>query len=452
MTTRVAEQVMAAVGRWAGPILEATLAPGFVVAVSDREGVLTRAYGVEGTTGDPLSPDRPFWLGSVGKVFISLAAHRLIDAGEMSPADAVRPGFTLPSPWGRVPTVGELLTHRGGYGVDITWARPAGEMGTPLYGIFDTGRMREYDRSRLLCVNPPGEVTEYSTAGQEAVCAHIAHLTRTSYRRHAAEVAPGIYEPGMGADRPGPGVMIFGRDLYARSPDLDTDTPGSAGMAGTMAATARALRGLLTMAEGGSGVISDESVKEIRTPVAPYVLYGRPSPFAVGQGVQVAAHGTPLVRVGHEGCYPLTSWTTAWAYPEHGVTIAVGVPAWRMPGWYWSPESSPMGLVRELAELVMMGQPIGEPLSPAYAAGIVAAHHLRLIGVPNLPEVQALGGGEEREAFRAGVLSLGTVTSATAISEKLAPSRFALKLAGLVWGGKVDIPHSTYGQPTEPAD
>jgi methyl acetate hydrolase len=110
------------------------LVPGVVAVAGDREGVLYEgAFGVLSVDGDTaVAPDTMFWLASMTKALVSVAALGLIERGELEleqPVAEVVPAFgalqvlegfdgdtpRLREPHGRA-TVRQLLTHTAGPG------------------------------------------------------------------------------------------------------------------------------------------------------------------------------------------------------------------------------------------------------------------------------------------------------------------------------------------------
>jgi CubicO group peptidase (beta-lactamase class C family) len=89
--------------------------PGAAIGIL-REGTVSTAYcGVaDATTGEPLTPDTRFALGSLTKSMVATAIARLADAGRLSlddPAAAHVPELRR-TDWGERATVRDLLANR----------------------------------------------------------------------------------------------------------------------------------------------------------------------------------------------------------------------------------------------------------------------------------------------------------------------------------------------------
>src|SRR5581483_10434313 len=93
--------------------------PGVAVGVCTPDRVrLLRGWGTADATGDPVTPDTRFMIGSVAKTFTALAVMTLVEAGRVDlDAPVVRwvPGFRVADPVAsaRV-TVRQLLNHTSG--------------------------------------------------------------------------------------------------------------------------------------------------------------------------------------------------------------------------------------------------------------------------------------------------------------------------------------------------
>jgi CubicO group peptidase (beta-lactamase class C family) len=94
--------------------------PGFAVAIVKGADVrYLRAFGVAGPTGEAVSADTPFILGSTTKSFTALCVMQLVEAGKVdldASASRYLPGFMGGSPAGSRITVRDLLNQTSGIG------------------------------------------------------------------------------------------------------------------------------------------------------------------------------------------------------------------------------------------------------------------------------------------------------------------------------------------------
>ena len=113
---RAADDTIARIEAFVGAEMERQHVPGVTVAVVRRgEPVLARGFGLANVEWSaPVTPKTMFQSGSVGKQFTSALVMQLVEAGKLSPDDALTRFFPdAPAFWNTI-TVRHLLTHTSG--------------------------------------------------------------------------------------------------------------------------------------------------------------------------------------------------------------------------------------------------------------------------------------------------------------------------------------------------
>lgn len=175
--------------RLASAFMDRWRVPGLQVAIA-REGIFAyrRAFGIaDRATGAELTVDSLFRVASLSKPITSVAVHKLIEAGELGPADEVfGPGALLGTRYGSRPyaarlrriTVEHLLTHTAG-----GWANDASDpMFTaehlPIEDLID----RTLDDRPLS--HEPGTRFAYSNFGYALLGRIIERVSGEAYGDH----------------------------------------------------------------------------------------------------------------------------------------------------------------------------------------------------------------------------------------------------------------------------
>lgn len=144
-----------------------------LVVVKDGRVVHAKAFGVSSLeTGVPVTTRTLFRLGSTTKLFVALAALRLVDQGTLrldGPIGDAVPGL---APELKEITLEQLLTHTAGLAEDAPQTGPLDE--SALLARV-TGWTKE------ACFAPPGEVFSYANPGYVLVGAAIAQATRQPF-------------------------------------------------------------------------------------------------------------------------------------------------------------------------------------------------------------------------------------------------------------------------------
>jgi D-alanyl-D-alanine carboxypeptidase len=172
--------------------IERAQQPGLTLGLTDRDGtLLIRTYGVANlATGEPVTPETLFEIGSIGKTFTAVAMLQLADEGRIeleAPVDRYLPWFAVPQPAGHRPiTIAQLLSHTAGIAAGID--------GTPE-AAFQVWSLRD-----LPTFSAPGERFHYSNVGYKALGLVLEAVEDRPYRE---VVRTRILDPlGMSATEP----------------------------------------------------------------------------------------------------------------------------------------------------------------------------------------------------------------------------------------------------------
>ena len=144
-----------------------------IVVVKDGRVVHAKAFGVSSVeTNVPVTTRTLFRLGSTTKLFVALAALRLVDQGALrldAPIGDVVPGL---APGLRAVTLEQLLTHTAGLAEDAPQTGPLEESAllTRVTGWTDEALFA-----------PPGEVFSYANPGYVLAGAAIAQAARQPF-------------------------------------------------------------------------------------------------------------------------------------------------------------------------------------------------------------------------------------------------------------------------------
>ncbi|CAN0403168.1 unnamed protein product, partial [Phaeothamnion confervicola] len=167
----------------AGRLLARGIAPGYALAVTDRDGlVLERRYGYANREAQtPIAPETLFEIGSIGKSFTAIALMHLAAEGRIdlhAPVSASLPWFAVQSAYDQPITIHHLLTHTGG----ITGG--SDHVPDARYEVWSLRRTRAFAA--------PGECFLYSNLGYKALGLLLEALEGKPYARIVAER---IFEP-----------------------------------------------------------------------------------------------------------------------------------------------------------------------------------------------------------------------------------------------------------------
>ena len=317
-TTRSGSGVAATVREAATAALDEHDADGATVAVvADGETVLTDGFGHA-----YLNPDAPvdadstlFRIGSVSKVLPYVAAMRLIDAGEVAPADPVADhldSVELPDrdAYDAPVRLEHLAAHTSGFD-----QRSSGQVAAQPDAVRSLPEaLAANDPARI---HPPGETSLYTNYNAGLAGRLVGDVLDTSF---ATAIRRSVFEPlGMTESTfaPLPPALVGGREDAAAEVDWFSAMPPASGMSSTATGMAALLHALL--GNGPDSFLSDEAVTAL------HGQWHTPHDDLAGAafGLERQRRGGRLV-VGHEGGVP--SFSTDFRYlPEAGVGLFVSV-------------------------------------------------------------------------------------------------------------------------------
>jgi CubicO group peptidase (beta-lactamase class C family) len=301
--------------------------PGAAVAVGHGDTLVEAATGVLNVeTRTPVTPESVFLVGSVTKPWTAALVLQLVDDGLVELDQPVRrylPEFGLvdDATAARV-TVRHLLSHTGGFTGDLFADTGSGDDALDRY--------LEHLHTAAEPVHPPGELFSYCNAGYNVLGALAARVRGDTWE---AVVQERLFAP-LGATlvtvspaEPNGLAMAsgHGKPRGADAPGVVPDwrPPRSNGPAGTrLGAAPRELVRLGRMLlNGGSPVLSPQSVAAMRTPQVPL-------PGATGRGARHWGLGLALLDwggtpvFGHDGNLPGLS-TMWYVLPGHDLVVAL---------------------------------------------------------------------------------------------------------------------------------
>jgi len=154
--------------------------PGAVVAlVKDGQIIFTKGYGhadIEKKT--PVVPDKTiFRIGSITKVFAALAVMQMADRGTIKLTDDVNKylkDFKVPASYAQPITFDNLLTHTSGLDEISPGRRTSDESKVVPLG--------EFLKTRLVRIQPPGEIISYSTYNAALAGFVVEQITETPFK------------------------------------------------------------------------------------------------------------------------------------------------------------------------------------------------------------------------------------------------------------------------------
>ncbi len=134
--------------------------PGIAISiVHGDEIVYTKGFGTTDNKDTPVTPDTPFYIGSVGKTFTALAIRQLEGEGKLDSKAFVTeyiPWFTLADGKGNQITVEDLLGHTSGL------STPAGNEAYSYNSKYSIEEAVRQINKRAKTNRPVGESYEYS--------------------------------------------------------------------------------------------------------------------------------------------------------------------------------------------------------------------------------------------------------------------------------------------------
>ncbi|WP_225076422.1 serine hydrolase [Streptomyces sp. CoT10] len=271
-------------------------APSLVAAVV-RDG-RTVWHGAR-TSVDGHAPDQntQYRIGSITKTFTAVLVLRLRDEGVLDLGDPLEKH--LPGTGVGEATVADLLAHTGGLAAESPapwWERSPGSLRPELADVLGEEPLR----------HPVGRRFHYSNPGYTLLGALVAELRGAPWeevlRREVLEPL-GLHRTNARPEAPHARGWAVHPWADALLPEPAEDL-GRMAPAGQLWSTAGDLaRFAAFLVQGDDGVLSAESLREMRTPAAPPEAADVASGYAYGLGLEVRRWGERLL-VGHSGSLP----------------------------------------------------------------------------------------------------------------------------------------------------
>ncbi|MFE9310278.1 serine hydrolase domain-containing protein [Streptomyces sp. NPDC006706] len=271
-------------------------APSLVAAVV-RDG-RTVWHGAR-TSVDGHAPDQntQYRIGSITKTFTAVLVLRLRDEGLLDLGDPLEKH--LPGTGVGEATVAELMAHTGGLAAESPapwWERSPGSLRPELADVLGEEPLR----------HPVGRRFHYSNPGYTLLGALVAELRGAPWEEVLRRE---VLEP-LGLHRTNARPEAPHAQGWAVHPWADALLPEPAEDLGRMApagqlwsTTGDLARFADFLVQGDGGVLSAESLREMRTPAAPPEAADVASGYAYGLGLEVRRWGERLL-VGHSGSLP----------------------------------------------------------------------------------------------------------------------------------------------------
>lgn len=301
--------------------------PGMSIAVVTPEGTITRGYGIaDMESGEQVTEDTLFRIGSIAKLFVWMSVHMLIDEGKIDPDADINTyleGIAIPEAFGAPVTMRDLMAHRAGF--------------EDTYRNFldpdrDVPLLEALKRDMPRRVAPPGERTAYSNWGTLLAALVVEQVSGTDYyefvRRRilapAGLTATTLHDPDTGRNPPEldartavPHRLESGIAVaHPYNPQRPLEPSGAASMSARDAA--RFLQLLLdgTVLENGERLLSAEAMARIATNAFPDAA----GSDDMGWGFMLSdVDGEPTI--GHGGTTAFFSWL--FIVPERDVGVFV---------------------------------------------------------------------------------------------------------------------------------
>jgi D-alanyl-D-alanine carboxypeptidase len=270
---------------------EALNIPSVAVAITDREKLIhesTHGFADLGTQ-TPITPNKLFEIGSIGKSFTSIAILQLLEEGLLSlhePITRYLPWFEVQSKYEPI-TIHHLLSHTGGI------IRGADFPGDPHYEVWN---LRETEAT-----SPPGTYFHYSNTGYKTLGVILEDLLGHTY---GDIIQSRIIDP-LGMTSTVPIVtndtrdrLVVGYEAYHDDRPFPPCRPlapatwlehaeGAGSIASTVADMAAYLRMLMNRGLGPNGrILSEKNFELMTTPVIKAEEEGDGSYYGYGLSIR----------------------------------------------------------------------------------------------------------------------------------------------------------------------
>ncbi|GIH51100.1 CubicO group peptidase, beta-lactamase class C family [Microbispora rosea] len=288
----------------------ATGLPGVEVAIT-KGGKVIHANGYGKTaTGERVTADTPMAMASVSKSFTALAVMQLVEKGKVAldqPVCRYLPEFTMADPRAAKITLRQLLNQTSGM-ADSAFH----EKSLPQPGTLE-GAVARLKTAKL--ATPPGTAFSYHNTNYQ-VAARLVEVV--SGEPFAAYLHAHVFTPlGMGnsktvdTDRDLPGSARGHLVLLGRAVAVPEPAGFGNGSGGVLSTANDMARWLIAQ---NNGILSRESIKEMRTPSE------QNQEYALGWMIGTTERGTPVIE--HDGDL-FTSTAAQLLMPEPGYGVAV---------------------------------------------------------------------------------------------------------------------------------
>ncbi|WP_416977944.1 serine hydrolase domain-containing protein [Streptomyces sp. T028] len=271
------------------------------------------------TSVDGHAPDETvqYRIGSITKTFTAVLVLRLRDEGVLDLEDPLEKH--LPGTGAGELTIAQLLAHTGGLAAETPapwWERTPGSLRPELADVLGEGT----------ALHPAGRRHHYSSPGYAVLGALIERLRGASWedvlRREVLEPL-GLDRTSMRPQPPAAGGWAVHPWADAMQPE-PVEEYGAMAPAGQLWSTTGDLaRFAAFLMRGDERVLSEETLREMRTPAAPTEVADLADGATYGLGMQVQ-HRDGRLLVGHSGSVPgfLANLTIAVADDVAAVVLA----------------------------------------------------------------------------------------------------------------------------------
>ncbi|MFR9797501.1 serine hydrolase domain-containing protein [Streptomyces sp. MS06] len=270
--------------------------PSLVAAVV-RGGERVWNGGRSSSDGPGPDENTQYRIGSITKTFTAVLVLRLRDEGLLDLGDRLEKH--LPGTGAGEATIADLLAHTGGLAAESTgpwWERTAGSLRPNLSDVLGEHPLR----------HPVGRRFHYSNTGYTLLGALVEEVRGVAW---AELLRREVFEP-LGMLRTSARPLPPHADGWAVHPWADAMLPeptqdyGLMEPAGQLWSTAADLALFAAfLARGDGRVLSDDSLREMRTPAAPTPAEDLPDGSSYGLGLQIQ-HRDGRLLVGHGGSVP----------------------------------------------------------------------------------------------------------------------------------------------------
>ncbi|MFE7230257.1 serine hydrolase domain-containing protein [Streptomyces sp. NPDC002405] len=270
--------------------------PSLVAAVA-RDG-RTVWHGAR-TSVDGHAPDQntQYRIGSITKTFTAVLVLRLRDEGLLDLGDPLEKH--LPGTGVGEATVADLLAHTGGLAAESPapwWERSPGSLRPELADVLGEEPLR----------HPVGRRFHYSNPGYTLLGALVEELRGAPWeevlRREVLEPL-GLHRTSARPEAPHAQGWAVHPWADALMPEPVEDLGRMAPAGQLWSTTGDLARFAVFLVQGDDGVLSAESLREMRTPAAPPEAADVASGYAYGLGLEARRWGERLL-VGHSGSLP----------------------------------------------------------------------------------------------------------------------------------------------------